>query len=293
MTKNDIHWWVTLVLRARAGSLKGRTKGQSSIGLVPAHWWVGLVPGSLAGSLGSGTSTMVCRDRPCGNTLWWAGDLSRGYCGLRGFKTACLLVGGLCSCPVICLPSCVLELAPIDVEPADRGFLNGICKHQCPCGRKSSPEWLPPVSMSPGGVAVAPASLGDSPKSVGESDPASYSCFCPGPCESGELLFLPALWDSQLYALLAFKSQMLWGLVFVVQDPWTGGVWCGARCPTSFERASAPVILLFEMPTQGYKTGQYHDVCPTILLWFHLYSFSCRRSALVSVSLFHWWPFWK
>lgn len=25
---------------------------------------------------------------------------------------------------------------------------------------------------------------------------------------------------------------------------------------------------------------------PTILLWFHLYSFSCRRSALVSVSLF-------
>ena len=76
-------------------------------------------------------------------------------------KGTCLLVGGLCSCPVICLPSCVPELAPIDVEPGQDCIFLLISQtedssmafastSECTCGRKSSPEWLPPVSMSPG-----------------------------------------------------------------------------------------------------------------------------------------------
>ena len=73
----------------------------------------------------------------------------------------------LCPCPVICLARGALELVPIDcwaraglgpeVHKLEGGFQNGVCQHQCPHGRMSSPEWLPPVSMSPGGAAVAPS----------------------------------------------------------------------------------------------------------------------------------------
>ena len=189
-----------------------------------------MVPGSLAGGPGSGACTLVCRDRPC--ALWWAGPCPGDAVSQGVLKASCLLVGGLCSCLVICFPSCVPELAPIDVEPgqdciflliSQTGFLNGICKHQCTCGRKSSPEWLPPVSMSPGTqeLQLPPASPGDSPKSAGESDPASYSCFFPGPCES-EISISPSSMGLSIVCITGLQSQILWGFVLLVQDPWTG-----------------------------------------------------------------------
>lgn len=145
-------------------------------------------------------------------------------------KATCLLVGGLCSCPVICLPSCVPELAPIGVEPGrdcifllisqtedssmafastsvhvvERAPQNGCHQFLCPQEELQLP----------------PASPGDSPKSVGESDPASYSCFCPGPCES-EVSISPRSMRLSIVCITGLQSQMLWGLVFLVQDPWT------------------------------------------------------------------------
>ena len=125
----------------------------------------------------------------------------------------------------------------------DRGFLNGICKHQCPCGRKSSLEWLPPVYMSPGGVAVAPCFSRRLSKIRRWVWPSLLFLLLPWTMwewspyfpQIYETLNCMHYWPSKPSALGACLSGP--GSLDL-------GVWYGARCLTSFERASAPVILL-------------------------------------------------
>ena len=40
-------------------------------------------------------------------------------------------------------------------EVLEGGLRITVCQHPCPCGRTSSPKWLPPASVSPGEISVA------------------------------------------------------------------------------------------------------------------------------------------
>lgn len=128
---------------------------------------------------------------------------------------------------------------------------NGTCQHQCPRGRVNSPRWLPPASMSPGGVPVAPC-LSQWPSKISKwvwprllSHPASVLGL--GVCEI--LHHLRVLSVSSPPCLLCasptdLQSQMFWGLTSPGWGPLGWGTQCGARSPNSLGRASAIVITL-------------------------------------------------
>ena len=73
------------------------------------------------------------------------------------------------------------------------------------------------------------ASLGDSPRSAGGSDPGSFhitpSALGPGACEILSVPFKSGVYFPQPLGLqkvspAGFQSQMSWGLVFPVQGSW-------------------------------------------------------------------------
>ena len=82
----------------------------------------------------------------------------------------------------------------------------------CPHGRRSSTEWLLPVSLCPGWVQLPLASLGGSPRPAAASDPGSIqiiaSALGPGACE---MLYAP--FNSGVYFLQPSgppKSNSCW-----------------------------------------------------------------------------------
>ena len=145
-------------------------------------------------------------------------------------KGTCLLVGGLCSCPVICLPSCVPELAPIDVEPGqdcifllisqtedspvsvhvvERAPQNGCHQFLCPQGHRSCSCPL----LIQETLQNQQVSLTQPPIPAFSLDHVRVKS-----------LFPQALWDSQLYALLAFKVKFSGGLSFWSRIPGLGSL---------------------------------------------------------------------
>ena len=90
---------------------------------------------------------------------------------------------------------------------------------------------------------VPPAAPGDSPRSAGWSDPGTCQdyCFCSGsrsvrfcvhPFKSEDSISPSPLGLPKL-SLAALQSQMLRGLVFLVQDPWAGEPNMGLRTLTT------------------------------------------------------------
>lgn len=51
---------------------------------------------------------------------------------------------------------------------------NGICHHQCHCGRMNSPKWLLPASMFPEWTQFPVASKGRSPRWANDCEPGSF-----------------------------------------------------------------------------------------------------------------------
>ena len=127
-----------------------------------------------------------------------------------------------------------------EANKLEGGFQNGACQDQCPHSSKSSPKWLPPVSLCPGCLQLPPPS----PRSAGMSAPGPEAC---------EILCVP--FKNGLYishsplGLLkvsptGLQSQTFWGFIFPVQDPSGCGALCGAHIPCSFGSTSAIVIIL-------------------------------------------------
>ena len=90
-----------------------------------------------------------------------------------------------------------------------------------------------------GELQLPPASLGDSPRSAGRSDPGSYQMFAfalgPKACEilcvplKSKVSISPSSLGLPKLSPAGLQSQMLWGLVFLVQDPWAGTPDVGLR----------------------------------------------------------------
>ena len=93
--------------------------------------------------------------------------------------------------------------------------------------------------MSPGRTPIASASSGDSPTSASGSDPGSFqitaSALGPGVCEILWVPFMSGISISHsslpLWKLspAGFQSQIFWGLIFLVPDPWAGDLSAGLR----------------------------------------------------------------
>ena len=149
--------------QATAGSLVGEVWSQGILGPVLAHWWMKLGPGvcgyrSLLGVLG-----LVPVHRCVGLGAGPSGGHGcvQGQLWAQGFlmQPVCLWMG-LCHCPVSSLARGIPVLVPAgwwvgaglgpEANKLEGEFQNGDCQHQWPCGRMSSPKWLPPLSMSPG-----------------------------------------------------------------------------------------------------------------------------------------------
>ena len=109
-----------------------------------------------------------------------------------------------------------------------------------------------------------PTSPGDSPRPAGRSGPVSYRiiAFALGPIVR-EILCMPfksevSISCSPLGLLklspTVLQSQMLWGLLFLVQDPWAGEPDVGLR---SLTPVGEPLYYNYSpihgSPTQGYE----------------------------------------
>ena len=92
----------------------------------------------------------------------------------------------------------------------------------------SSHKWLLPASVSPGWVPIASCFSGIS-KWVWPRLLSNY-CFCPGSRKVWDFCARPLRVESLSHSLLALpkgsptglQSQMSWGLIFPVQNPWAG-----------------------------------------------------------------------
>ena len=99
--------------------------------------------------------------------------------------------------------------------------------------------------MSQGELQLFSASLGVSPRSSGGSDPGSFqitaSALAPGVCEilcasfkSGtSISHSPLALPKVIHARL--QSQIFWGIIFPVQDPWAREPDVGLRPLTPWE----------------------------------------------------------
>ena len=146
--------------------------------------------------------------------------------------------------------------------------------HQCLCPQ--------------GECQLPPASLGDSSRSAGGSDPGSFqitvSALVSGVCE---ILCVPLRVESLFpTALGSPEGKPCWPSkpnVLVARLPSAGcqgwGAPCGVQTPCSLGRISAVVILLLYVGCPPGGLGlEYTATLPLllILLWFFLYIFSCR-----------------
>ena len=111
-----------------------------------------------------------------------------------------------------------------EAHKLEGGFHNGAHQHQCPRGRRSSPNGCHYCLCPPGELQLSLASLGNSPKSADRSDQrffqitdsalGSRACeilcvpFRSGVSVSSSPLGLPKV------SLTDLQIQMFWGLVF-------------------------------------------------------------------------------
>ena len=117
------------------------------------------------------------------------------------------------------------DLGP-DINKLEGVFQNGTCQHQCPHNRTGSPEWLPAVSLPQRELQLPPASLGDSPRSAGGSDPGSLLPSAPVPTTDKILCLSFQNGVSISHSLLSLlkisitdlQSQILWGLIFLAHN---------------------------------------------------------------------------
>ena len=131
-----------------------------------------------------------------------------------------------------------------EANNVEGGLKSGACQHQCPWGRMSSPEWPPPVSVFTGWAA---RSLQDQQVGLTKASfkllllPWGQECkISCAPFKSEVSISSSPLKVSPPPALLkvspaGLQSQMLWGLIFPVQDPWAGKCNTGLRPLTPLE----------------------------------------------------------
>lgn len=107
---------------------------------------------------------------------------------------------------------------------------NGAFQHHGPCDSMSSPRWLLPGVSVPRMSSFASCSLGDSPSSSFGSDPGfcqiTASALGPG---GWDCACAPSLLGLPKVSPTGPQSQMLWGTIFLVQDPWSGETNLGLR----------------------------------------------------------------
>lgn len=89
--------------------------------------------------------------------------------------------------------------------------------------------WLTPVSVSPGELQLPPASLENSLRSAGRSDPGSFqitaSALAPSVCEilcesfKSRVFISPSPVRFLKVSLTGIHSQTFWGLIYPVSTP--------------------------------------------------------------------------
>ena len=116
--------------------------------------WALLWMGSILGQLGA-------QDDLGKPSCWWV--------GLYPHLSSCLAWG----VPVLVSIGWWARLCASTNKLKGR-FQNCVCQHQCPCGIRSSPKWLLPVSMSPEWAPVTSCLSRGSLRSAGGSDPSFF-----------------------------------------------------------------------------------------------------------------------
>ena len=106
-------------------------------------------------------------------------------------------------------------------------------------------------------------------------------CVCP---PRVEFLFLSTLWSSCDQAPLTFQSQVLWGLLFPVLEPQSGGPYMGLWTLLQWESLCDIIIFQFGSFTCW--------VCDLIVLWMHP-SFHLVVASSLSLDVEHlFWEVW-
>ena len=155
------------------------------------------------------------------------------------------------------------------------GFQNDACQHQYLCRRMSSPEWLLPVSVTPGEVSVASKRL--SKWAILTQIPAKY-WVCTGTWIMWDysvpfrnLCFLHPLVLPYTSPVI-LQSHIFWGLVFGVGPPsWEAQ--CGPQTPPSLERSFAVVVIF-----------SFVDCLPEgVVVWVRSYCVSTIPAHLIVV----------
>ena len=116
-----------------------------------------------------------------------------------------------------------------------------------------------------GELQLLPASLEDSPRSAGRSNPGFYQMTAfalgPGACEilcvpfKNEVSLSPSPLGLLKVNLTGLQSKMLWRLVFLMQDPWAGEPDVGLRPHSALgEPLQCSYSPIFGSSFQGYGT---------------------------------------
>lgn len=154
--------------------------------------------------------------------------------------------------------------------------------HQGLCGRRSSQEWLSPVSGCPGCAAVVSCLSRDSPRSVNGADRSSFQSAAfaqgPGACEILCGPFKCGVWSSHHPLVLpkvsptGFQSQTFLGLIFLVQGPQAGKSNVRLRPLTLGENSVTIIILPFisGLPRRMTLIGIAGPPLPTVVPSFCL-----------------------
>ena len=112
---------------------------------------------------------------------------------------------------------------------------------------------------------VSPTYLGDCPRAADRSGPGSYQITAfalgPGACEvlcvpfKSEVSIYPSPLGLPKLGPAGLQSQMLWGLVLLMQDPWVAEPYVGLRILTPVgEPLQCNYTPVCGSPTQGYGT---------------------------------------
>ena len=153
--------------------------------------------------------------------------------------------------------------------------------HQCLHDRRSSQEWLSPVTECPGWAAVASCLSRDSPRSATGSDRSSFQIAAfaqgPGTCEILCGPFKCGVWSSHHPLVLpkvsptGFQSQTFLGLI-LVQGPRLGSPMWDSDL-SLWGRTSATIIILpfiGGLPKRMTLTSIAGPPLPTVVPSFYL-----------------------
>ena len=172
-----------------------------------------------------------------------------------------------------------MALANSSVHMVKGAPQNGCCQCLCPQGE----------------LQLLSASLSSADRSDTGSSQITASALSPGVCDilcapfKSKISIFPSPLGFLKVSSTLLQSQILWELIFPLQEPQAGEPNMRLRPLTPLEEPlQCNYSPICRLPAQGYGIDYIVSLLLLpISLWFPFYTFSCRRSLFVGLSLFH------